>query len=140
MADDSRDLSGSKASAETAAERSARIAKSWEETEEHKEERLLKAQFPKTPDAAGKRCAVVGCPKTRGISYYKPLCFAHWRLFDRFEIEECERCHWFEDDVSVVAIMGLDDINGLSLCYECFDRRRRGFPPAPWHRQPADHC
>ena len=63
-----------------------------------------------------------GC--TKPASHEKPLCYAHWQEFDRHEIAECARCHRFDDWVGAL---------DLDICYECFDRERRGFPLAPVH-------
>ena len=82
------------------------------------------AKFPKTLDAVGKRCAVAGCPVTRGISYSKPLCYDHWKGFDSFCIEECARCRWFED------VEDLQEQNGLQVCFDCLQRESKGASPA----------
>ena len=103
MADDSSDLSGSE----------------W-----WKAYVKEKARFPKTLDAVGKRCAVEGCPVTRGISYSKPLCYGHWKLFDRLDIDECERCHWFEEGPP------FEDQNGILMCFDCQQRQYEGASPA----------
>ena len=53
----------------------------------------------------------------------KPLCYKHWREFDRFEISECEKCHWFDE--------AFGEWSDDDICYQCFDRERRGYPPTP---------
>ena len=40
-------------------------------------------------------CAAIDCVKA--ASYDKPLCLAHWRAWDSWELEECIRCRWFVD-------------------------------------------
>ncbi len=83
------------------------------------------AQFPKTLDAVGKRCAVEGCPVSNGIGYAKPLCYDHWKLFDRWELDECERCHWFLEGP------GLEEQkNGNPICHDCLRREYEGASPA----------
>lgn len=68
-------------------------------------------------------CARIDCKKT--IAFERPLCYKHWKEFDRFEISEYERCHWFDE---LVGVSSEDD-----LCYECIDRERRGYPPRQVH-------
>ena len=94
------------------------MAQSWEELAKNAPERLNR-----TADAIGFRCATDYCGVTRGITYEKPLCYAHWKEFDRYFLSECGECHWFSEDVG----FGTDE----NLCYECFDRQRRAFPPSP---------
>ena len=67
-----------------------------------------------------------GCNRERrGVRLWRePLCFTHWKDFDRYFISECDRCHWFSEDVGE----GSDD----DLCYECEDRERRGYPPSSY--------
>ncbi len=91
---------------------------SWEEQSKDAPQRLAR-----TADAIGVRCATDYCEVTRGITYEKPLCYTHWKDFDRYFISECDRCHWFTEDVGC----GSDE----DLCYECFDRERRGLPLSP---------
>ncbi|MFQ5873154.1 MAG: GIY-YIG nuclease family protein [Dehalococcoidia bacterium] len=43
-------------------------------------------------------CAAWGCEKT--ATYKKPFCYEHFLQWDKWELEECNRCHWF---------FGLDD-------------------------------
>ena len=40
-------------------------------------------------------CTAIDC--VEAASYDKPLCLAHWREWDSWELEECIRCHWFLD-------------------------------------------
>ncbi len=94
------------------------MALSWEELAKDAPQRL-----ERVADAIGVRCATDYCEVTKGISYEKPLCYGHWKDFDRFFISECNKCHWFGEDVG-----GASDED---LCYECYDRERRGFPPSP---------
>ena len=68
------------------------IRKSWEEAD-----RIWKNRPKRTADAVGKRCAAEGCPSTNGISFEKPLCYPCWLAFDHFSIQECDKCHWFDD-------------------------------------------
>jgi len=37
-------------------------------------------------------CARWGCDKN--ATYKKPLCYPHWAEWDRWELDECRRCHW----------------------------------------------
>ena len=89
-------------------------------------ERLAAAdppRLPKSTEAIGKRCARDSCGITEGISHEKPLCWGHWKDFDAHYIEECVRCHWFDE------IEG--SFSGLDLCGECESRERQKAPPAP---------
>jgi predicted GIY-YIG superfamily endonuclease len=86
---------------------------------------FLENRLPKTPDAIGKRCAADGCGETKGISYEKPLCWDHWKEFDRLLISECERCHWFDWNVG--------EVTEESLCFDCVGRERRGDAPVPMY-------
>ncbi len=38
-------------------------------------------------------CARWGCNKS--ATYDKPLCYEHWLEWEAWELEECNRCHWF---------------------------------------------
>ena len=91
---------------------------SWEELAKDAPKRLVRST-----DAIGIRCATDYCKVTRGVTYEKPLCYRHWKDFDRYLISECDTCHWFGEDVG-----GSSDED---LCYECYDRERRGYPPSP---------
>ena len=91
---------------------------SWEELAKNAPKRLHR-----TADATGVRCATDYCGVTRGVTYEKPLCYTHWKDFDRYFISECDTCHWFSEDVG--------DASDEDLCYECYDRERRGYPASP---------
>lgn len=39
------------------------------------------------------RCAALGCTRT-DVTYEKPLCYEHWAAWERWDLEECEQCHW----------------------------------------------
>jgi len=80
-------------------------------------------KLPKTTEAIGKRCAKDGCDSTKGISYEKPICWTHWRDFDSLLIDECSRCHWFDE-------VFYEDTTSAGLCYECLSRERQKAPPA----------
>ena len=56
------------------------------------------------------RCAKIGC--TKSASYRFPLCYPHWRKYDRFEIFECERCHRVDEMVGVLS-------EDQELCPDC---------------------
>jgi len=56
-------------------------------------------------------CAAKGCDKP--VTYEKPLCYPHWLEFDSFEIEECEKCHYFSFEPSVTG----DE--PPFLCFDC---------------------
>ena len=87
---------------------------------------------PRTLEVVGVKCANVDCYSTKGISYDKPLCYECWKVFDRFEIFECEKCYWFDDIVG--------EWSDEDLCYECLDRDRRGYPPTPiYDHAPVEH-
>ena len=94
------------------------MALSWEELAKNAPKRI-----DRTADAIGVRCATDYCEMARRITYEKPLCYTHWKDFDRYFISECDRCHWFSEDVGE----GTDE----GVCRECYDRERRGFPPSP---------
>ena len=94
------------------------MAPSWDELAEAAPQRLVRST-----EVIGVRCATDYCEVTRGITYKKPLCYTHWRDFDRYLISECGRCHWFSEDVG--------DGSDEGLCHECYDRERRSFPPSP---------
>ena len=55
-------------------------------------------------------CARIDCD--RSVSYDKPLCYPHWRDFDRFHIFECERCHRFDE---IIGELTPDE----DLCFDC---------------------
>lgn len=77
--------------------------------------------YPKrTTEAVGKRCASDGCTRTNGITFEKPLCYPCWLSFDRFEIHECDKCHWFSEVVFDAAEYNhpLSD-KYETLCYDC---------------------
>jgi len=40
-------------------------------------------------------CARIGCAAP--VTYAKPLCYEHWKEFDRHLLHECEKCHRFYD-------------------------------------------
>ena len=60
-------------------------------------------------------CAAKGCDKP--VTYEKPLCYPHWLEFDSFEIEECEKCHYFSDDHRSFDYEGDEPV----LCWDCRD-------------------
>ena len=43
------------------------------------------------------QCAFTGCAKS--VTYDYPLCYTHWKVFDRFQILECTKCHRFDEMV-----------------------------------------
>ena len=47
---------------------------------------------PGLPKPGGQFCARVGCQ--RAATFDRPLCYAHWKGWDGYELAECERCHW----------------------------------------------
>lgn len=56
------------------------------------------------------RCAKIGCSKKGSYDY--PLCYPHWKDFDRFAIFECEQCHRLDEMVG--------ELNGdRELCPDC---------------------
>jgi len=60
-------------------------------------------------------CAKMGCLKP--ASYDRPLCYPHWREFDRFEIFECERCHRVDAMVGVLS-------EDRDLCPDCIQGKQ----------------
>ena len=58
-------------------------------------------------------CAKIHCMVP--VTYTRPLCYPHWKDFDRFYIHECEKCHRFDELVGEYA--GDDD---PSLCMDCY--------------------
>lgn len=76
---------------------------------------------------------------TKPVTYERPLCYQHWKEFDSYVIFECEKCHRFSSDVGDFSyVLGYAD--AVDWCYECFDRRRRGFPEADAHNHgPVEH-
>ena len=64
----------------------------WEEAAE-----IRKNRPKRTARAVGSRCASDGCARTNGITFDKPLCYPCWLAFDHFAIQECSKCHWFDD-------------------------------------------
>jgi len=47
---------------------------------------------PGLPKPGGQFCARVGCQ--RAATFDRPLCYAHWKEWDAYELAECARCHW----------------------------------------------
>ena len=54
-------------------------------------------------------CAKIECDKPASYDY--PLCYPHWRSYDRFEILECERCHRVDEMVG--------ELSEEDLCPDC---------------------
>ena len=75
-------------------------------------------------------CARIGCEQP--TSYERPLCYAHWREFDRYEITECDKCHRFDEMVGEVYAQGLADGD---YCWDC---ARGEDVPVHVHR-PVEH-
>jgi len=78
-------------------------------------------KIERTVETVGVYCARSGCSVTKGITFAKPLCYAHWKDFDAFEISECDQCHWFDEMVG--------EFNDVDWCWECVGRDSRHFPP-----------
>ncbi|NQW23383.1 MAG: GIY-YIG nuclease family protein [SAR202 cluster bacterium] len=57
-------------------------------------------------------CAKIHCDKPG--TYAKPLCYEHWRDFDRFYIHECDRCHRFHEMVGE-----FNEEDEPQLCFDC---------------------
>lgn len=83
-----------------------------------------------------KKCGRWGCDITGDyITFYKPMCRAHWQEWDDWELEECNRCHWFfgEGFESIIYDEGEWASEFPFLCNECLgtllieDNR-----PLPW--------
>ena len=88
------------------------IRRSWEEA--------ARNHAPRTEEAVGKRCAADGCKRTTGITFEKPMCYPCWLSFDRFEIHECDKCHWFSELVFEAAEYNLPLSEKYdTLCYDC---------------------
>ncbi|MFQ5861189.1 MAG: GIY-YIG nuclease family protein [Dehalococcoidia bacterium] len=64
-------------------------------------------------------CARIGCEET--ASYNRPLCYPHWKEFDRFETFECRKCHRFDEFVG-----------DWDLCWDCM-KWKAGGPEVPVH-------
>lgn len=68
-------------------------------------------------------CAAISCAETtivigsrvEPISYYRPLCYKHWREFDSCMLFECERCHRFDSLVG--------ELSDEDLCPDCVQGR-----------------
>ena len=58
-------------------------------------------------------CAKIGCVEP--VAYAKPLCYPHWKEFDRFYIQECQKCHRFDELVGEFNAEDEDD-----LCMDCY--------------------
>ena len=88
------------------------IQRSWEEA--------TRNRIARSEEGVGSRCAADGCPRTNGISFEKPLCYPCWLSFDRFEIHECDKCHWFDEVMFDTAEYNhpLSD-KYETLCYDC---------------------
>ena len=69
---------------------------------------------------ATQQCARIGCAKS--VTYYKPLCYEHWKEFDRHFLQECEKCHRFYDSLDLASLWdeGADKLVGeWELCLDC---------------------
>jgi len=65
-------------------------------------------------------CAKWGC--NRSATYDKPLCYEHWLEWEAWELDECNRCHYFYDDSNFVLYDMPDDdvIAGYPrMCDDC---------------------
>ncbi|MBM2826515.1 MAG: hypothetical protein HW403_579 [Dehalococcoidia bacterium] len=64
-------------------------------------------------------CAKWGC-KT-AATFEKPLCYDHWLEWDAWDLEECNRCHWFYADGfdSVAYYEGEWEKEFPYLCTDC---------------------
>ena len=65
-------------------------------------------------------CARIGCAAP--VTYAKPLCYEHWKEFDRHLLHECEKCHRFFDslDLAVRWDERLGKLMGeWHLCLDC---------------------
>ena len=61
------------------------------------------------------QCAYKYC--TKPVTYDKPLCYPHWKLFDRHEIVECVKCHRFDLEENIDPPI---DADHLGMCDDCF--------------------
>lgn len=63
-------------------------------------------------------CARWGCEKE--ASYDKPLRYPHWQEYERWDSEECSRCHQFYDDHAFVIFLSQewDEVYSL-MCDDC---------------------
>ncbi|MFC2059609.1 GIY-YIG nuclease family protein [Chloroflexota bacterium] len=68
------------------------------------------------------KCAKWGCIKD--ATYEKPLCYKHWCEWEAWELDECNRCHYFYD-YSLGGFFFLYDLDYQDdyelLCDGCFD-------------------
>ena len=63
-------------------------------------------------------CARWGCDKN--ATYDKPLCYEHWLEWEAWELEECNRCHWFYEGDEFVVYNMTDHIEEYPLmCDDC---------------------
>ncbi|MFC2020919.1 GIY-YIG nuclease family protein [Chloroflexota bacterium] len=65
-------------------------------------------------------CARWGCNKS--ATYEKPLCYEHWLEWEAWELDECNRCHYFYENGNFVLYDMPDD--GIikeypSMCDDC---------------------
>ena len=47
-------------------------------------------------------CARIGCAVS--VTHAKPLCYGHWKEFDRHFLHECEKCHRFFDSLDLAIL------------------------------------
>lgn len=66
-------------------------------------------------------CARWGCEKS--ATYTKPLCYKHWHEWEAWDLEECNRCHWFYSPGE--AVLWGDDFTPEEefpfMCDDCVD-------------------
>lgn len=84
-------------------------------------------------------CARWGCNKS--ATYDKPLCYEHWLEWEAWELDECNRCHYFydggkfvlydmpDDDVIEEYPLMCDDCLQVTLRDDGRDDPRRGGEP-----------
>jgi len=67
-------------------------------------------------------CARWGCNKS--ATYDKPLCYEHWLEWEAWELDECNRCHYFYtgDDFVSYVVVGNELLEEYPLmCDACID-------------------
>ena len=66
-------------------------------------------------------CARWGCDKK--ATYDKPLCYEHWREWESWKLEECNRCHYFYEGDEFIYYYDWADISEAypPMCDACLD-------------------
>ena len=54
-------------------------------------------------------CARWGCNKS--ATYDKPLCYQHWLEWEAWELDECNRCHYYYTSGDFIGYYESDDFS-----------------------------